>query len=233
MLTASDSAVRVDVTIANGIGSMDSLSSAGYDTDKGPNYLGFYEAFFAPHRSRPINMLELGLHRGGSAQMWRDYFPYGQIFGVDINPVLLLDTTRIHLFVGDATDRGLYDRIEKETGIGQFDIIIDDASHVGAHTRTSFECLFKERLTPGGIYVIEDWGTGYMQHWPDGAAYTPSTFDSAQRFPSHDAGVVGYVKSLVDHVGRADIVAGGGQIQAFPIEFMTVAPGLVFMKKSG
>ena len=211
---------------------MDSLSSAGYDTDKGPNYLGFYEAFFAPHRSRPINMLELGLHRGGSAQMWRDYFPYGQIFGVDINPVSLPDTTRIHLFVGDATDCGLYDRMERETGIGQFDIIIDDASHMGAHTRTSFEYLFKERLVSGGIYVIEDWGTGYMQNWPDGAAYTPSAFDSAQRFPSHDAGVVGYVKSLVDHVGRADIVAGGGQIQAFPIEFMTVAPGLVFMKKS-
>jgi SAM-dependent methyltransferase len=211
---------------------MDSLSSAGYDTDKGSNYLAFYEAFFAPHRSRPINLLELGLHRGGSAQMWRDYFQYGQVFGVDLNPVSLSDTTRIHVFVGDATDRGLYDHIATETGIGQFDIIIDDASHIGANVRKSFEYLFRERLAPGGIYVIEDWGTGYMQGWPDGAAYAASPFDGEQHFPSHDAGVVGYVKSLVDHVGRADVVAGGGQIQAFPIEFLTVAPGLVFMKKS-
>jgi SAM-dependent methyltransferase len=212
---------------------MDSLSSAGYDTDKGSNYLAFYEAFFAPHRSRSVNLLELGLHRGGSVEMWRDYFKYGQIFGVDINAVSVPDTTRIHLFVGDATDRGLYDRIDRDTGVGQFDIIIDDASHVGANVRASFEYLFWERLAPGGLYVIEDWGTGYMEAWPDGAVYSAAAADSAQRFPSHDAGVVGYVKSLVDHVGRADVVAGGGHIQAVPIEFLTVAPGLVFMKKSG
>lgn len=210
---------------------MDSLSSAGYDTDKGPNYLAFYESFFAPHRSRPVNLLELGLHKGGSLQMWRDYFPYGQMFGVDLEAVSLPDMARIHTFVGDATDPRLYDRIENEAGIGKFDIIIDDASHVGSHVRASFEYLFRQRLAPSGLYVIEDWGTGYMQSWPDGMAYAASLSDNPRRFPSHDAGLVGYVKSLVDHVGRADVVAGGGQIDAFPIEFLTVAPGLVFMKK--
>ena len=212
---------------------MDRLSAEGYQTDKGANYLAYYESFFSPHRHRAVNLLELGIHRGGSLQMWRDYFTYGQIFGVDLNPVAIPESSRIHTFVGDVGDLGIFQRIEAETGVGVFDIIIDDASHTGAGVRTSFEHLFPERLAPGGIYVIEDWGTAYMKDWPDGMAYkaAPGT-NGHGGFASHEAGVAGYVKCLTDHIARADIGVGGGRIEAYPIEFMTIAPGLVFIKKS-
>jgi hypothetical protein len=49
-----------------------------------------------------------------------------------------------------------------------FDIIIDDASHLGELTKTAFWHLFDNHLKPHGLYVIEDWGTGYWSDWPDG-----------------------------------------------------------------
>lgn len=214
---------------------MDRLSAEGYQTDKGPNYLAYYESFFAPHRHRALNLLELGIHLGGSLQMWRDYFQYGQIFGVDLNPPSMPEGARVHPYAGDVCDPSVFERIEEETGVGVFDIIIDDASHIGVNVRTSFDYLFSNRLSPGGLYVIEDWGTAYMQHWPDGKAYGPNNLNGSDGggLSSHHAGVAGFVKTLVDHVARGDIEAGGGNIAAYPIDFVTVAPGLVFVKKSG
>ena len=38
--------------------------------------------------------------------------------------------------------------------------MIDDASHLLAESRSSFESLFP-RLRPGGLYIIEDWNAGH------------------------------------------------------------------------
>jgi len=43
---------------------------------------------------------------------------------------------------------------------------------LNALTRRSFWHFFQHHLKPGGLYVIEDWGTGYWSDWPDGAAAT-------------------------------------------------------------
>ena len=40
--------------------------------------------------------------------------------------------------------------------------MIDDASHLLAPTRSSFNCIFP-RVRPGGWFVIEDWA---WAHWP-------------------------------------------------------------------
>jgi predicted methyltransferase len=39
------------------------------------------------------------------------------------------------------------------------DLVIDDASHMYALTKKSFETLFP-LLRPGGLYIIEDWRGG-------------------------------------------------------------------------
>ena len=54
-----------------------------------------------------------------------------------------------------------------------FDIIIDDASHIGELTKTSFWHLFDHHLKPGGLYAIEDWGTGYLDDFTDGRKFQP------------------------------------------------------------
>ncbi|HUV09939.1 MAG TPA: hypothetical protein VMX12_03105, partial [Acidimicrobiia bacterium] len=62
-------------------------------------------------------------------------------------------------------------------------------------------------------YAIEDWGTGYWESWPDGAQFEPD----------HTAGMVGFVKSLVDECGRG--LSG--------IERIELKPGLALVRKGG
>lgn len=116
-----------------------------------------------------------------------------------------------------------------------FDIIIDDASHIGELTRIAFWHLFDNHLKPGGLYVIEDRGTGYWDDWPDGKSISlsrpavsrlqgrllswlgviatkrhlkilSSLFHfSKTPFHCHGYGMVGFVKELVDEQGAADL----------------------------
>lgn len=147
-----------------------------YNTDK-PSfdvYFRNYERLFGPLAGRKIHLLELGISQGGSLELWRDYFRRGTIAGIDISPVRLDDPTgRIHVYQGLQQDTALLDRVRRETAPDGFDIIIDDCSHIGEFTALSFWHLFDRHLKPGGLYVIEDWGAGYMRGTPDGRAYVP------------------------------------------------------------
>jgi SAM-dependent methyltransferase len=226
------------------------LNASKYDTDKAQHthYLRNYEEYFRPLLDRDIRLLELGVLHGGSLQLWRDYFERGRIVGLDLNPVEIEDPTgRIRFYQGGQQDTVLLDRIARECAPEGFDIIIDDCSHVGDLARVSFWHLFDNHLKPGGLYVIEDWGTGYWDAWPDGVRYrrrglhdrhskhsyirhrlnraaTRLHESAAGRLPlvgrlasaakrtlqrglfhSHDFGMVGFIKELVDELGMADI----------------------------
>jgi hypothetical protein len=60
------------------------IDTTGYDTDKGllPGYLRLYEEYFEPLVHKNIKLLELGVERGGSLLLWRDYFEKGIIVGL-------------------------------------------------------------------------------------------------------------------------------------------------------
>jgi len=140
-------------------------------------------------------------------------------------------------------DTNFLDTVAREAAPEGFDIIIDDASHIGDISKITFWHLFDNHLKPGGIYVIEDWRTGYWDKWIDGARYKKtkeskiirpfihgfvgkclnftetnlkggrikrtivSCFGRIKRvtykyhFPSHNFGMVGFVKELVDELG--------------------------------
>lgn len=150
------------------------LDAAGYASDKAElsHYLRNYEEWFEPCLERDMRMLELGICKGGSLQMWRDYFPRGIIAGVDLElPDLDDPTGRIRMYKGSQADTSLLDRVGREVAPEGFDIIIDDCSHIGELTRISFWHLFVRHLKPGGLYVIEDWGTAYWDAWVDGRYY--------------------------------------------------------------
>ena len=51
------------------------------------HFLEIYERHFAPYRDTPVKMLEIGVFKGGSLEMWRKYFgKAATIFGIDMNP---------------------------------------------------------------------------------------------------------------------------------------------------
>ena len=138
------------------------------------SYLEIYEKYFDAMQDNEIKLLELGVAKGLSMLMWRDYFAKGTIVGLDLFPGEIVDP-RIHIYKGAQNDTALLTKIADECAPDGFDIIIDDCAHIGELAKISFWHLFKHHLKSGGLYVIEDWGTGYWGHhvyYPDGQFFT-------------------------------------------------------------
>jgi hypothetical protein len=130
-------------------------------------YTPVYHALFSHLRKRRIRLLEIGIGGYGAAKvggaslaMWAEYFPNGQIVGIDIAEKKLNLDPRITLLRGSQTDLAFLTRLCGEHG--PFDIIIDDGSHVPGESAVSFHALFP-RMADAGLYVIEDVQTWY---WP-------------------------------------------------------------------
>jgi demethylmacrocin O-methyltransferase len=121
---------------------------------------------FKKFRRKKIKLLEIGVGGyedpnigGHSLRMWKKYFPLGEIFAIDIYDKSALQERRIKIFQGSQVDKDFLDEVTKETG--EFDIIIDDGSHINEHVITSFKLLFP-KLKDGGVYAIEDLQTSYF-----------------------------------------------------------------------
>jgi len=248
------------------------LDAEGYDTDKAQSgYLSIYQEYFGPLADMEIKLLEMGINKGGSLLLWRDYFQNGYIVGLDLNTLTIDEPTdRIRIYQGEQQDLPLLDRICRESAPEGFDIIIDDCAHFGKLAKASFWHLFNKSLKPGGIYIIEDWGTGYWNSWIDGKYYNgrletadyftviiervidiinpiatillPSHLLSKfkmlkyykKRFRSHDYGMVGFVKQLVDECAMGDITHqkyGKGTERRSKFDRMIITNGQVLIKK--
>jgi hypothetical protein len=143
---------------------------------KPDHYLSWYYQYLYSSIDKPIKLLELGIAEGSSLMMWREFLAKAQITGVDLDTVELDDDNgRIATYAGEQQDRGLLDRIGRERAPEGFDVIIDDASHLGEFSKISFFHLFENHLKPGGLYFFEDWGTAYWDCYPDGKHSRPPT----------------------------------------------------------
>ncbi len=141
---------------------------------KPSHYLSWYYHYLHQRVDEPIKLLELGIADGSSLMMWREFLPKAEITGVDLAPIDLADDSgRIATYAGEQQNTDLLDRIGRERAPQGFDVIIDDASHIGEFSRISFFHLFTNHLKPGGLYFFEDWGTGYWDSYPDGRHSSP------------------------------------------------------------
>lgn len=142
-------------------------------TDKGTEFgeshcfTEFYEPYFREMRSRGerLKILEIGVQTGSSLEMLQNYFPLADIYGLDIS-MDLCDRTfsdRVHLFKGDQNSKENLDELAKITG-GNFDIVIDDGSHMFEHQFHSLLYLM-DYVSKDGFYVLEDLHTSIA--WGD------------------------------------------------------------------
>lgn len=95
--------------------------------------------------------------------MWRAYFgDCTRVFGLDIDPECLgrFDPP-VEVMIGDQADLSFLARVLERTGPP--DIVIDDGSHRQVDVNASFDFLYP-RLTPDGVYLVEDLHTAY---WPE------------------------------------------------------------------
>lgn len=175
----------------------------GSDKNAGHSYTALYHSHFAPLRGEPLKLLEIGIGGyedpdagGASLRMWRDYFPQGEIFGLDYHPKHISEE-RIRVFQGSQADPRVVARLIEAAGDGGFDIIIDDGSHRSEHVTTTFMMLFPF-LKTGGWYVVEDTQTA---NW--------AKFGALETTGSRRLSMMEFFKNLVDGLNWREVHAPG------------------------
>lgn len=143
-----------------------------YGSDKDRNgYTPIYHSLMKHLRTREVAVLEIGIGTmipgvpssmvgyslpgyapGGSLRAWRDYFPKGQIVGVDVQPDTQFTEERITTHLADSSNK---DALDAVLGDRTFDLIIDDGLHYDVTQMQTLRNLW-HRVRPGGFYVTED-----------------------------------------------------------------------------
>lgn len=113
------------------------------------------------------HVLEIGVQGGNSLRLWQRLFPEGLVAGADngTEPDPAWPDGTVKFFL-DQDDPELAKLAEKASPDG-YDLIVDDASHVGELTAATLRMLWP-LVKPGKWYVIEDWYVGYLPSHVDG-----------------------------------------------------------------
>ncbi len=202
-------------------------------TRKPISYWIEYAELLHNRRDLPLRILELGVASGASLLTLQDYMPNATIVGIDISecPSRISNEQRIHFIRGNQDDPVALDRAGRLAG--GFDLIIDDASHIGYLTKRSFCHLFPRWLAAGGVYAIEDCGTGFLPEYPDGEKFREPPLDDTRpktrQFASHQFGMIGVVKQLVDFMSQ-ELMTGARP--RFDIDRMVLRPNLALAHKA-
>jgi hypothetical protein len=126
-------------------------------SDKGRmhSYIEYYEQWFEPRRSEPVQLLEIGVMTGGSLLLWQHYFDHADLVGIDLRqgfnqtrPFQQAIQADWHWGV-DSTDPA------QVPDLGQYDFIIDDGAHDAASQIRTFQNYWPH-VADGGTYFIED-----------------------------------------------------------------------------
>ena len=147
---------------------------ATHGSDKDRNgYTSLYNALLLPLKFWPMTLLEIGIgtmlpgnssmkgympdsyQPGASLRAWQDFFPKGEIPGMDVQQDCLISEARIATHLCDSTDADSCRAwIDAHPDLA-FDVIVDDGSHWDLHQLATLRNLFP-LVRPGGFYVIED-----------------------------------------------------------------------------
>ena len=147
------------------------------------HYLNIYERHFNSFRDRTPNILEIGVYKGGSLEMWNYYFGGGcNIFGIDIDPNCkdfesLFDNVRI--FTGDQGDRNFWQEVKSI--LPKIDIVIDDGGHSSHQQIITFEELYPH-MSENGVYLCEDTHTSYWEEFGGGVKNPDSFIEYTKTF---------------------------------------------------
>jgi hypothetical protein len=147
-----------------------------FNTDK-ITYHEYFQTYvsIAAQLGPKAKVLELGVENGESLRMWQSLFPLGDVTGVDINENARWPrgTRKV---ISPQDDPGLPGKLG-----GEFNLIVDDASHNGITTRKSFEVLWP-MVAKQGFYVVEDWTVALRAdpHW--GGPWGDSMLRTAEGF---------------------------------------------------
>lgn len=160
---------------------LDSIAKS-HGTDKSSevhNYCAKYEKYLPFKRCDKIKILEIGVFNGQSLKTWSEYFYNSEVVGIDIDPnCKAYEGGRIHIEIESQTNLTFLDSVCQK--YGEFDLIIDDGSHINADVIATFNHLFK-KLKSGGVYIVEDSCTSYWKDFGGGYLKHDSTIEFFKR----------------------------------------------------
>ena len=141
------------------------LNNTSKDIDKWHHYFPIYDRYFSRFRGKPVNILEIGVFKGGSLKMWKQYFGKdSKIFGMDIDPKCKQYENineRISVIIGDQTDQKFMSELMDK--LPKIDIFIDDGGHTTRQQINTFLACY-DKISDNGVYLCEDLHTNY---WPN------------------------------------------------------------------
>lgn len=137
----------------------------GHPTRRSHNYDEVYEPLLEPLKDGLIALLEIGIgsigsgpsamgkgvRPGASLRAWKEYFPKGKIYGIDIDPATMFVEHRIETFLGDQLDLKSLQKIANM--LGEIDVVIDDGLHTIGAAWNSYLAFIDQTKS---YYIIED-----------------------------------------------------------------------------
>jgi predicted O-methyltransferase YrrM len=123
---------------------------------RGHNYAKQYERLIDP--SHIASLCEIGIACGASLKMWGQYLPNANITGIDIREdcaSLCKNHPNINILIGDVLTMN-HNK--------QFDVVIDDASHISEDIENFFHHCWSW-VKPGGLYIVEDMLCTYSEKY--------------------------------------------------------------------
>ena len=135
------------------------------------NAIACYHEMFKDRRNDVRKVLEIGIGKpstigeavkswngaytlGGSLFTWEEYFPKATVYALDVDPNTLVNEARVYSYLCDQGSEESLRGVIPQLG-GNFDLIIDDGSHIQDHQLLTLKMLFP-LLNSNGIYVCED-----------------------------------------------------------------------------
>jgi len=146
---------------------------------KWSGYFDVYERHLKKFVGKAPRILEIGVLGGGSIELWLKYFGQNtSVTAIDINQECLKYEYDgdVKIIMGNQGDPAFWNDFLQTNN--QFDIVIDDGSHIMEHQITTMNKVFPH-LKEGGVYICEDTHTSY---WPQPWG---GTFRGANTFTEH------------------------------------------------
>lgn len=149
------------------------------------HYFEVYDRHFKKYRNTDCVVVEIGICKGGSLQMWKNYFgEKAKIIGIDIDEsTLAFEEDQVKVEIGSQSDQKFWKKFKEK--YPRVDILIDDGGHTMEQQIVTFEEMFSY-ISENGIYLCEDMHTSYWYNF--GGGYKEPT------------SYIEYTKNFVDYI---------------------------------
>lgn len=131
-------------------------------TDKNTthSYLPLYQNLLASKKETAKNVLEIGIDRGGSIQLWSDFFVNANVYGLDIIHIDsvwedIKNKKNIILYTSSDAYNDIFFITKILNKKIKFDFMLDDGPHT-LESMLQFIRLYSQVIADDGILIIED-----------------------------------------------------------------------------